>query len=310
MGQTPPKMTDKLCLIIPYRTQPVDVPSFFLDNDNKAEALLLDCLRFDIMHKHLSDCSTRRIKIKRLCYDCGETIHENTFLQTCGNRYCKKCYSKRVAIAHRKIFDNYRKHYHKRCIHLILTTPRGFYTKKTKKDFEYRIYRFFLKMRQHGYTMIGIKGIDLTLRNAAVYLHCHIALRITHQLTTPFKKLLRDTWRQVSQLDNAVLKVKYSSTNNVLSYIAKRTAGLIGHGKTPMFLSDYMTEQQYFSSFYKTRYVTPIGISCNIAPNFKQIICPKCGNDCNFTTIIEEIDIIPHNGSPPLEKYYKIDGFD
>lgn len=297
------------CLRDANPQQTAKVP-FLLDNDKKADAFLLGSLRYATMHQHLVDCSKRRIRIKRICHECGEPIQENTFLQTCGNRYCKKCYSKRVAIAHKRIFDNYRKYYHKRCIHLILTKPPGFYTKKTKKQFEYHIYRFFLKMRQRGYNLIGIKGIDLTLKNTAVYLHCHLALRIDNQLTTQFKKVMHDTWRQVSQLDNAVLKIKYSSTNNVLSYIAKRTAGLIGHSKTPMFLSDYMTEQQYFDLFYRSRYVTPIGISCNIAPNFKQLICPNCGNDCNFTTIIEEIDIIPHNGSPPLEKYCKIDGFD
>lgn len=253
------------------------VPTSFSSSLERPENLSSNSDQFSRMKRHIDSCCTTKIHVMRVCIDCGEPDIDSTFLQTCGNRYCKKCYIKRFAITHARIFDNYRKYYHKRCIHLIFTLPRGFYTKAKKKEFEYLIYRFFLKLRKMHYPIVGIKAMDLTLGSNGVNLHCHTALRITFQLSDINKHILHQTWVTVTHNKHAVIKLKYSSTTATLTYIAKRTAGMIGHKPEVKFLSDYMTMQQYFQLLYRSRYITPIGISCKIAPNFKTLVCQKCG---------------------------------
>jgi hypothetical protein len=154
--------------------------------------------------------------------------------------------------------------------------------------------------------------MDLTFNKGGVYLHCHSILRITFQLNDINKHILRQTWRDVTNNKHAVIKLKYSYTNGVLRYIAQRTAGMIEHRPEPKFLSDYMTTEQYFQTFYRSRYITPIGICSNVAPNFKQTICKFCGNSEYFeTTVIEyfEIDSKPPPTIENFVKNEKIGGF-
>lgn len=275
--------------------------------NEKAEAFVgFYDYKLHTMTQRIAQCSTRKQRIRKLCPNDNEPVYDKTFLVTCQNRYCPKCFTKRYTIMHKRLCLKYRKLFYKRCIQLIFTTPRGFYTKQTKKKLEYNIYRFFGKLKKLHYNIIGIKCMDLTKTGHGTYLHCHSALRITFQLTDINKHILRQTWRHVTNNPKAVLKIKYSYTNGLLSYIAKRTVGMIEHQPNPKFLSDYMTIRQYFQTFYRSRYVTPIGICSNIAPNFKRkepLICEKCGNTDDFILLIDTTEIIAEKPPPTLNNF-------
>jgi hypothetical protein len=278
-----------LCFTMEYLTKSkykdVVVPDS--SRNNQFDTLLLSVLlggfgnyEFPISatKKRIHECKTEMIGLTRKCVKCGK---EYKTAGHCCIRYCDNCIPSKTTRARHKL-EILMRDYPDILSHLILTLPRGRYTKTRKQYLANSKRKFFQNLRRHGiqFKAVGIfdYGNPRTDTALETNIHLHNALNLSYGFYLN-PKFLQKLWAKATKIPNAVVKIKKSKKSAVIRYFSKRIAGDYGHGNNQVFFSDFMDVEQYDDLVRNTRYLyasIPKGYSCNRSAELSHKFEAKC----------------------------------
>jgi hypothetical protein len=221
--------------------------------------------------KRIAECSSAYV-ITRKCEDCGQ---EYQSVGHCFIRYCEHCLGSRVGRAKKKLSQEMQ-HYPGILNHVILTIPRGQYSKERKRFLEDSKRKFFQALRRHHIQFQAIAVFDYGnpqgLDPLETNIHIHTALDIPGHFYLR-QSFLQKLWSNATGIDNAVVRHVKARKRAVIKYFSKRIAGDFGHGNNQVLFKDFMTIEQFDNLVRGSRYLSvslPKGISCKRSSQLSQ----------------------------------------
>ena len=276
----------------PQLIEPLENNPVFCDSE-KAE-LLLD---FDEItsstFKRVHDCHNQLWKITAKCLSCNR---EFVTLGHCFIRYCSNCVPSKISRAKKTLSDIMR-NYPDVVSHLMLTVPRGSYSKEHKKYLENSKRKFMQNLHRRGINFLYVSVVDygnpaMVDDNLEVGLHIHLALSVQYSfyLNPVF---LQEQWAKATGIPNAVVKIKKSRKSAIIKYFARRVAGQFGHMDNYVYFEEIMTIPQYDNLVRNNRTMSttnsmsdfPYGYSCKRSAHLSRNCCQECGGELRILAI-------------------------
>ena len=239
-------------------------------------------------------CSTE-FKHQR-CTDCGKEF-SGSALFTCGTSYCWECREMRTKKIFKRLMSKdlpYRKLFH--FIIGSARVPLSEFGRSHIDGLRKNANRFLDAVSKRGYILQGEYVMDFTFDAASqtVFVHAHFAVipfRGSHRCAPFFNQTIT---RLTNGQIRVVKLVGYKTKSNVLYYLAKRAAGILGHyedGESSEHsiygFRDFLSLRDWYKLLFRRRGVVqfgfPEGIGTNTAP-VVQDVCPFCGSH-NIETI-------------------------
>jgi hypothetical protein len=268
-------------LIEPLENNPV------FCNSEKAE-LLLD---FDEItsstFKRVHDCHNQLWKITAKCLNCNR---EFVTLGHCFIRYCSNCVPSKISRAKKTLSDIMR-NYPDVVSHLMLTIPRGSYSKDHKKYLENSKRKFMQNLRRKHIRFSYVSVVDygnpkMIDDSLEVGLHIHAVVNVPYGFYLN-PKFLQKLWAKSTGIPDAVVKIKKSRKSAIIKYFARRVAGQFGHQDNYVYFEEIMAIPQYDNLVRKSRTMSAFSddYSCKRSAYLSRNCCQECGGELRILAI-------------------------
>jgi hypothetical protein len=175
--------------------------------------------------------------------------------------------------------------------HLMLTVPRGSYSKEHKKYLENSKRKFMQNLRRKHirFSYVSVvdygnpKMIDDILE---VGLHIHAVVNVPYGFYLN-PKFLQKLWAKSTGIPDAVVKIKKSRKVAIVKYFARRIAGQFGHLDNYVYFEDILTIPQYDNLVRKSRTMSAFSddYSCKRSAHLSRNCCQECGGELRILAI-------------------------